>query len=521
MKNLKKFVLSALLLCFVSFFMRTVNVSFSVYVSNRAGAETMGLYSLLSGVYGFALTFATSGISLATMRLVTEAISIHDGIRTKKSLKSCFLYSIFFGSVATLLLFFLAKPIAKFLLDDMRALFPIRILSLSLLPISLTSVCNGYFTAIRRVYKNAFIQVAEQAIRIFSISYFLTLLLPHGIEAACIALAVGGVISDFAALILSFILFTLDKRNKKLQKNVSNGTKSDEIRKKLFSIALPVAFSAYARSGLISLEHMLIPIGLRKSGHSREIALASYGTLHSMVIPIVLFPSAIIGSFSGLLVPEITECRVKNNTRQIRYISERVLQLSLWFSIGVAGIMIFFSKEIGETIYPGKNTASYIRLLAPLIPIMYIDSGVDAILKGMGEQLYSMMVNIIDAALSVVLVWFLLPRFGIYGYVITVYITETVNTIFSMTKLLAVSHIKPRIFKWIFEPLFCIVGATCSANLLLSFLKIRVISKSSLVVQIVLVCLLYILFLVACGALDRQDIKWLRGILKSEKHHYQ
>ncbi len=517
MKNLRKFILSALLLCAVSFLMKTVGVGFNVYVSNQAGAEAMGLYSLLSGVYGFALTFATSGISLATTRLVAEAIGVNDSARARKSLKCCLIYSLSFGGVATCLLFFLAEPIATHLLKDMRTCFPIRILSLSLLPISLSSVCNGYFTAVRRVHKNAAVQVAEQGIRIFSISYFLTRLLPYGIEAACIALAAGGVISDFAAFFLAFIGFLRDKKKRFLPKRDISGTEAGKIPKKLLGIALPVAFSAYARSGLISLEHMLIPIGLRKNGNSRETALAAYGTLQSMALPIILFSSALISSFAGILVPEITECRVKNNMRQIRYISERVVQFSLLFSIGVAGVMIFFAQEIGEVIYPNKNTSEYIRALAPLIPIMYIDSGVDAILKGMGEQIYSMTVNIIDAALSVLLVWILVPRIGIYGYIITIYATETVNTVLSVHKLLSVSNMKPRIFKWLFGPLFCIVGATCLTKLLLYFLEASYVTTVfGMILHIVLVSLLYALLLTVCSVFDKEDLTWLTGIFKQK-----
>lgn len=518
MKNLRKFVLSALLLCGVSFLMKTVGVSFNVYVSNRAGAEAMGLYSLLSGVYGFALTFATSGVSLATMRLVAEALGVEDTSRVRRSLRCCLIYSLSFGGAATLLLFFLAKPIAYHLLDDMRTLIPIRILSLSLLPISLSSVFGGYFTAVRRVHKNAIVQVSEQAIRIFSISFFLTRLLPYGIEAACIALAAGGVISDFLSFLLAFAGFLHDNKKRKMAKVVLKDTKEEKMPKKLLEIALPVAFSAYARSGLISLEHMLIPIGLRKSGNSRETALAAYGRLQSMVLPIILFSSALISSFAGILIPEVTECRVKNNKRQIQYISERVVQLSLLFSIGVAGIMIFFSKELGDVIYPNQNTAPYIRMLAPLIPIMYIDSGVDAVLKGMGKQVYSMTVNIIDAGLSVILVWFLVPRLGILGYIITIYATETVNTILSVSKLLSVSHMKPRLIKCLIGPLFCIVGATVIAKPLLSLSGPYEASALRLTLHILLVIALYVLLLTLCSVFDRKDMEWLFGIFKKSEN---
>ena len=45
-------------------------------------------------------------------------------------------------------------------------------------------------------------------------------------------------------------------------------------------------------------------------------------------------------------------------------------------------------------IYPGTDAGRYIRLLAPLIPVMYIDTTVDSMLKGLGEQLYCMTVSI-------------------------------------------------------------------------------------------------------------------------------
>ena len=71
-KQAKRLFWNALLLGAASLFMRTVGVSFQVLLAGRIGAEAMGLYSLMGGVYGFALTLATSGISLATTKLVSE-----------------------------------------------------------------------------------------------------------------------------------------------------------------------------------------------------------------------------------------------------------------------------------------------------------------------------------------------------------------------------------------------------------------------------------------------------------------
>ena len=113
MRNIRNFLFNGLFICLVSLIMRTINVSFNIYVSNTAGAEAMGLFSLLSGVYGFSLTLATSGIQVTTVRLVSEAIGARDLNRAQTALKKCILYSLFFGSFASFGLFFGADFIGK------------------------------------------------------------------------------------------------------------------------------------------------------------------------------------------------------------------------------------------------------------------------------------------------------------------------------------------------------------------------------------------------------------------------
>ena len=74
MKTKRQFLLNGLLLALVALLMRTIAVSFNVYVSGLVGAEAMGLLALISGVYGFAVTLATSGIHLATVRTISARL---------------------------------------------------------------------------------------------------------------------------------------------------------------------------------------------------------------------------------------------------------------------------------------------------------------------------------------------------------------------------------------------------------------------------------------------------------------
>ena len=510
----KELFWNAMLLTAASLFMRTVGVSFLVVGSGRVGAEAMGLFSILSGVYGFALTLATSGIHLGVTRLTVEALGNGDPARVGGILKRATAYAIFFGSLASLLLFSLANPIGIYCLKDARTVSSLRLLAFTLPLIALSSAWSGYFSAMRRVWKNASVQVFEQAIKISTTMYLLSTSMARDVESACCALVLGGMLAEALSFFLEWLLYRLDKK-KHLGTEIHYGVGDG---KRLISITLPIAATAYIRSGLITLQHILIPQGLRASGASHSAALVAYGSIQSMALPIILYPAALMYSFSGLLVPELAEAEVHDHRRHIHYMISRVWSLSALFSFGVAGILICFSAEIGEALYPGTQTGYYIRILAPLIPIMYLDTATDAMMKGLGEQMHSMKINIADAAISVILVVLLIPRFGILGYIITIYVSELFNTVCSITHLLMISHTPVRLCKWIYKPLFCIVAATAIVRFVLERGAWQITPPAlSIVFHCLLVVLVYVALLRLTRSVEKDDARWLKDLFSIKK----
>ena len=201
MQQKKRFIFNGLLLTAVSLVMRSVSVSFQVYLSNIIGASAMGLFGLISTVYGFAITVATSGVQFATTRLVAEAMGQAETDGEKRGerspaigciLKKCVVYALLFSIGSALVLYFFSPLIGIRLLGDGRTVRPLKILAITLPAIALSSVFGGYFTAVRRVYKNAAVQVGGEAIRIFACITLLTLWLPNDAEYAMLAVVLMG-----------------------------------------------------------------------------------------------------------------------------------------------------------------------------------------------------------------------------------------------------------------------------------------------------------------------------------------
>ena len=57
---------------------------------------------------------------------------------------------------------------------------------------------------------------------------------------------------------------------------------------------------------------------------------------------------------------------------------------------------------------------------------------VQSLLKGLDLQLSIMKINVIDSVLCVILVWFLVPKVALDGYIITIYVAEIINFILSL-----------------------------------------------------------------------------------------
>ena len=508
MNRFKYFILSGTLLTAVTLSLRTLSVAFNVYLSNKIGAIAMGLFGLISTVYNFGITIATSGINLATTRLVSEELGKADkkDISLNSVLKKSISYAIFFGVISSLIIFFSAESVGVKILGDSRTVTPIKISALTLPFIAVSSALSGYFTAIRKVYKNAIVQTVGQFTRIYLCTAFLAIFNSDKVESACMAIVFGGALSEISAFLLQFILYIFDKRN---NENTSHTPlqRGKEIKKKLLSITLPVAFSSYVRSGLVTLEHLLIPWGLKKSGSTQEKSLAAYGTVQSMVFPLILFPSAISSSFAGLLIPEMAQANAESDNARIKAIAQRVFKSIFVFSIGTSGLIICFSYEIGNTFYPNTNASTYILMLAPLIPVMYMDTSVDSMLKGLGKQTLTMIINVIDATLSVILVFFLLPRFGIIGFIITVYFTELLNASLSLTYLLRVCDVKIKVFSWIVKPLLCIFASTWLSRKLLSSFEIVATNRYEALHHVLMGAVIYILSLFVVGVIRFNDVK--------------
>lgn len=437
MVNRKRLIMNTALLTGSSLAMSAISMAFQVWLAGRIGSAGIGLYQLVLSVAFLCTTFAVSGIRFAATRLVSEELGHERSWSVAAAMRRCFAYSLFFGLSAMAMLFSFAEPVGFLWIGDARMVKSLKLIAFSMPFLSLSSVMSGYFTACGRVWKPTVVHLGEQLITIGFVAYFLAHSPAGDIEKNCAAVMLGNVCGDVISFVCMLLFYLTDRHSVR-----DYSAQKLKLTSRMLKVALPLAVSAYARSALSTLEHLLVPRGLKAAGFSADRALSGYGVIQGMVLPIVSFPACILMALAELIIPELTEAQVRGNDGDISKTVSSLIKKGLGYSSAVALVLFVFADKLGVRIYSSPEAGDYLRLLAPLIPIMYTDMVADGCLKGLGQQLWCMGINLLDALLGVLLVWQVLPVFALKGYICIIYFNECLNFALSIMRLRKVTKIR-------------------------------------------------------------------------------
>jgi stage V sporulation protein B len=512
MYRVRKMLLNTALLTAASFLMRSVGMAFQVYLSKMIGAAGIGLYSLIMSVSALAATVALSGIRFTATRLVAMELGRDSRGGVSAAIRRCLLYALACGAVAAAALWLGADIIGERWIGDARTVTPLRVLSLSLPAFSLTAVLSGYFTAVGHVIKPTIAQAVEQAIRIAAVIFALTVYRSGDLSVSCSIIVAGGVVGELASFFLHLSMYLRERRGDARE---SGGDGHPDMTRRMFATAVPLAFSAYARVALSTVQNLLIPRGLRKYGSSPETALADYGMIQGMVFPVITFPSAIFYSLAELLVPELTEAQMRGDDARIASLVGHTLRFATLFSLCAASVLLRFSGELGLSLYDSADAGRFIRALAPLMPVMYLDSVTDGMLRGLGQQMHSMRYNVLDSLISLALVYYLLPLHAVRGYIFIIYFTELFNFALSIRRLAKVSRLHIKAADTL-KSVFCALGSVDVAIFLLRLCGLPLAAGGIVVTaHIALSAAVYTALLFALGSLTRGDVKRFRELFSA------
>ena len=447
-----KFIKNAAVLTVTALILRGIGMVFRVWLSGAIGAEGMGLYQLILSVYMLAATFATSGISTAVTRLIAEELEVGTARSVRRILFRSVCLTLVIAAASTAAVFFGADLIAEFFIKDMRAALSLKILAFSLPFMGISSCIRGYFIALRRVAVQSSAQVFEQLIRIGVIMVIIGRFAPYGIGYASAAVLIGDTVAEALSCLFMFIGYNVSRRNIKAAKC---GRKSPpySVTGRIATISFPITAGRYLTTGLRTIESLIVPQKLAAHSGAYDLSLAAFGNLKGMALPVLFFPGSFLSALSTLMVPEMSGAAASGDKSAIRSAVSKTISITCEAATIIAGIFVIFSGEIGRLLYSSDEVGLLIACLSPLVPLMYLESVTDGILKGLDQQNAVFRYNVIDSAVRIALIYAVVPLFGMAGFLTVMAVSNVMTSVLCIGRLLRCAEMGFDWKNWVLRPI--------------------------------------------------------------------
>ncbi len=439
----KRFIANVFIMSSSMLVIRVLGMGANIYISRKLGAWSMGLYHMIMSVFTFGITFACSGAGFAVTRLVSEEKSNETDI-----IKKALLITAVMSAVGVCVFYIGAPFIESRFIKHKEARYALKAICTALPFMSASSVFRGYFIAKRKAGIITISSLIEECVCLGVTLLCLTKY--KGLENAYMCLVWGCIASNFVAFITDSIFCRACIKN---GVSILPKTKFKDI----LAICVPIALGSYLRTGLVSLENLVIPISFQSFGIADSVG--EYGSIKAMAMSVVLFPTVFIQAFSSMLVPEMSELNSKSHKNNIRYISSLAISAIMIFSSYIALMLFKHHEIIANSLFKEPRVSYYLGLLSLLAVPMYLDTVADSILKGLNLQNASLKYNTIDSGLRVLSILWLMPKYGPVFYIAMLYISEIFNLSLSLGKAAKVTGLKINITETIILPLCCVLCA--------------------------------------------------------------
>lgn len=391
---------------------RTAGFFYKIFLSRIIGAEEIGRFQLCMPLYTLCLAAASGGIQTTLSRFVAEAEAKKEKTGARRILFCALLLTLSLSLSLSLFLWCFSGIIAARFLLEPRCEGLLQLLALSL-PFCAGHAClTGYFFGKKQASVTALSQLIEQGVRILSAILVCLLLSGTAMKNASL-LALGTLTGEVAAFLYCFL--RIPRRS--FSSRSARASRLLPVAKYIFAISVPISLSRMILCILQTIEAALLPQQLQRYGFSASDALSLYGILSGMVLPLLLFPTAVTSSFGVLLLPFISEAQALRRESHIVSASKASFLGSLLLGLFFSALFFLSGDAIGQLLFGSEKAGHCIRSLALVCPLLYSSTTLANILHGIGKTAALSIQSTVSFLLRLLFVLFAVPRFGLAGYV--------------------------------------------------------------------------------------------------------
>lgn len=421
-----KFIKSTIILIIGGFITKILGMLIKIVMTRLIGTEGIGIYMLISPTFMLLISLAQLGFPIAISKIVAE-----DRVNNKNIVFSIIPISLLINILIIIFMLLTSGYIANNLLHEPRSYYALICTGLVLPFISISSILRGYFFGKQKMIPHVVSNVTEDIIRLIIIMIGIPIFLTKGIEYAVAFIVLSNIISEITSII---VLFFFLPKNFKLERKdfIPNATNM----KNIFRISIPTTSSRLIGNIGHFLEPVIVTTILLQIGYTNTFIVKEYGIINGYAMPLLLLPSFFTAAISQALLPIVSNNYTKGNLKYTKNKIKQACLISLLIGIPATIIFELFPQVLLNYIYNTNEGINYIRFLAPICLLHYIQAPISSSLQAMGKATDSMKGTLIGMLLKTIfLIILCYLKIGLWGLIIAISFNIFFVTIYDLKKV--------------------------------------------------------------------------------------
>lgn len=418
MKN--KFIKSTLILIVGGFFTKILGLIIKIVLTRLIGTEGIGLYSMIMPTFLLLNSIAQLGLPTALNILISNG-----KFNTKNLVFTAILISLTIDFIILIFLMVSSNYLSSNLLHNSNLSSSFLAIGLVLPFITISNCLRSYFFAKERMYPHVITNIIEDLVKLIFIIIGIPFFITKGVHYAVTFVILSNIFCELSSIIIFLFLLPSYKYKKdELKLNKNN-------IKEIFKIALPTTGSRLIGSIGYFLEPIIITFVLLKIGYSNSFIVNEYGIINGYVMQLVLLPSFFTAALSQALIPIVSK---NYSLGKYNFVKKKIKQ-AIFFSllIGIPATIIFelFPDKLLNLFFNTNKGINYIKVIAPICLLHYIQSPISSSLQAMGSAKISMIGTLIGMIIRTITL-FMVSFFniGLWSLIIATSINIMFVTIF-------------------------------------------------------------------------------------------
>ncbi len=406
-----KFIKSTFILLIGGLVTKILGMVIKIVMTRILGTEGIGTYMLIMPTFSLLIAFAQLGFPVAISKLVAEETK-----NNKNLVFTTIPISLILNLIIIFILILSSSFISDNLLHESNTRYGLICIGFVLPFISISSILRGYFFGKQRMFPHVISNIVEDVVRLIIIFLGVPIFLLKGLDYAIAFIILSNVVSELTSII---ILFFFLPKNFKIQKKdlIPNKENLSDV----FSISIPTTISRLIGNIGYFFEPIILTTILLSLNYSSTFITREYGVINGYVLPMLLLPSFFTMAISQALIPVISKSYVCKDMNNVRRKIKQAIFFSLIVGIPVTVILFLYPEFFLKFIYNTDEGINYIKILAPVFLLQYIQSPLSASLQAMGKakiSMYGTLMGIIIKTSTLAL--FTSFRIGMWGHIISI-----------------------------------------------------------------------------------------------------